>query len=121
MANSIELCGYIAGWDANGKRVYNPVQLITTYVSGTSGYNIWSNGFCQQWGRSGEGWVTFAKTFKDANYNLITCAQGNNADAVYGTNVRADRRQANRFFPYYSSGAIQGSWFASGYLAKGQY
>ena len=49
------------------------LTCFTTYVSGTSGYNIWSNGLCQQWGYTKAGTtITFAKKFKDANYNIST-------------------------------------------------
>lgn len=52
----------------DGKATYSPVQLITTYTSGASGYNIWSNGYCEQWGTKqcayGNTTVTFAKNLK---------------------------------------------------------
>lgn len=51
-------------------------HITETYVNGTSGYRIWSDGFKEQWGRIGvdksqaTGTVTFLKAFSNANYNL---------------------------------------------------
>lgn len=56
-----------------------PRAYVTeTYVSGTQGYRVWSDGFIEQWGKvyvSGENrnnTLTFQKPFKDINYNIQT-------------------------------------------------
>lgn len=56
-----------------------PKAYITeTWVSGTSGYRIWSDGFIEQWGKvhvSGENsnnTLTFQKPFKNTDYNIQT-------------------------------------------------
>ena len=61
----------------------NPKAYITeTWVSGTSGYRIWSDGFIEQWGKihlSGETsyhTLTFKKAFKNTNYNVQTASWG---------------------------------------------
>lgn len=58
-----------------------PKAYVTeTYVSGTQGYRVWSDGFIEQWGKvsvSGENrnnTLTFQKPFRDANYNFQTAA-----------------------------------------------
>ena len=60
-----------------------PKAYITeTWVSGTSGYRIWSDGFIEQWGKihlSGEAsyhTLTFKKAFKNTNYNVQTASWG---------------------------------------------
>lgn len=60
-----------------------PKAYITeTWVSGTSGYRIWSDGFIEQWGKihlSGESsyhTLTFKKAFKNTNYNVQTASWG---------------------------------------------
>ncbi|MCQ2754404.1 MAG: hypothetical protein MJ231_05070, partial [bacterium] len=67
--------------DSNGKANYSPAQLITVYSSGTSGYMIWSNGYCIQWGVGGSYQsdnryctVTLAKKFANTNYNVTLTA-----------------------------------------------
>lgn len=58
-----------------------PKAYVTeTYVSGTQGYRVWSDGFIEQWGKfyvSGEDnncTITFQKPFKNTNYNTQTAA-----------------------------------------------
>ena len=113
--------------DTNGKTTYTPVQLITTYVSGTSGYNIWSNGYCEQWGYTKvkgntETAVTLSKTFSNTNYNV------NGTNNTYYNNSRYScapcikKTAANKL----TIGNIEDtdvtySWFVCGYLAAGQY
>lgn len=56
-----------------------PKSYITeTWVSGTSGYRIWSDGFIEQWGKvtvkgeDSDNTLTFQKPFKNTNYNIQT-------------------------------------------------
>ena len=79
--------------DANGKATYSPAQLITAYSSGASGYVIWSNGYCEQWGKTtvsqdGNLKITLTKKYKDNNYNIVTQVQSNVKSAYSnGNNV----------------------------------
>ena len=60
----------------------NLAPVAKTWVSGTSGYRIWSDGFIEQWGKihlSGEAsyhTLTFKKAFKNTNYNVQTASWG---------------------------------------------
>ena len=48
-------------------------HIVETYVNGTSGYRVYSDGYCEQWGYSSAGnpvTVTFLKAFKDTNYAI---------------------------------------------------
>lgn len=94
--------------------------VVETYQNGTSWYRVYSDGWCEQGGFGGEGWTYFLKPFLNTNYTIITCAQGPNADAVYGTNIRNDRRFTDRFYPYYAGATITGAWYACGYIAVGE-
>ena len=56
-----------------------PKSYVTeTYVSGTQGYRVWSDGFIEQWGKvtvfgeNSNNTLTFQKPFRDANYNIQT-------------------------------------------------
>lgn len=60
-------------------QIPQPRTYVTkTYVSGTQGYRVWSDGFIEQWGKvyvPGENTdktLTFQKPFKNANYNIQT-------------------------------------------------
>jgi hypothetical protein len=53
------------------------VHIIETYVNGTSGYNVWSNGYCEQWGRTAQRssnssvTITLSLPYKDDSYNVL--------------------------------------------------
>ncbi len=109
--------------DTNGKATYSPVQLITSYVSGASGYNIWSNGYCEQWGNvtaSGSGattsTVTFLKIMKDTNYHPI-CNYTANSNSQYGQcyELNVNKMTIKTY------GGVPCRWVVKGYLASGQY
>ena len=107
---------------------YNKSYITQTYVSGTSWYRIWSDGWCEQGGRTARGGsvninVTFLKKFANTNYTVlvtltnITTAPNTSGDAnndtvgsytTAGMTVRTD-----------SNFAV--SWVAMGKLASGQY
>lgn len=102
--------------------------LKTTYVNGTSGYNIWANGYCEQWSSTGNiavgsttKKVTYLKTFKDSNYVLTFGAFG----AGYGgaeANFRCTAYDKSSVTFYNNSGTVTNyKWKACGYLAEGQY
>lgn len=92
--------------------------LKTTYVNGASGYNIWSNGYCEQWGSfSGAttGTINLLKTYKDTNYSLTfanwggTChCKKNSSSQIYWHDIQ-------------NANSLGISWKTSGYLASGQY
>lgn len=54
--------------------------ITETYVNGTSGYRVWSDGYCEQWGRISVGpdssvSVAFLRPFTNASYyaNWLSC------------------------------------------------
>lgn len=60
--------------------------IIDTYVNGTSGYNVYSNGYCEQWGFSGQGnpiTVTLLKTYKNSNYSILFQQRGSGGGYEY--------------------------------------
>lgn len=52
----------------------NPAVVIENYVNGTSGYRVYSDGYCEQWGETGQAsssisqTITLLKPFANANY-----------------------------------------------------
>ena len=100
-----------------------------TYVNGTSGYRIWSDGYCEQWGNipftATGGWVsgtiTFLKPFKDTNYYINgrgnwserqSCGFGLNSKTTTAVNVTVAINTLT---------SENGAWRACGYLAEGKY
>lgn len=98
----------------------------TTYENGTSGYRIWSDGYCEQWGivtgANGElVTTTFLKVF---NVAPIVCVNftfkivGNvNYIYIQARNVTTTSFQINT----YQDNCDGTMWRACGYLAAGQY
>ena len=109
--------------------------LKDTYVNGTSGYRIWSDGYCEQWGVANYPKVpantaklttiTFLKKFANVNYcvshNIIT--DGGNTTGL--RNHQLNLQVGTLQFGWYSTTSTAGGgtfcWRASGYLANGQY
>ena len=98
-----------------------------TYVNGTSGYRIWSDGYCEQWGvvtgpDSQVVTTQFVKTFKNIPNMSVNFTYTVAASAYYeniqARNVTTTSFQINAF----STNTPQGTmWKACGYLASGQY
>ena len=99
--------------------------MITSYVNGASGYNIWANGYCEQWGplivASAENTVTFAKTFTTIPIVILTRATGRTASS-YDFELYPRSVDTTKFvYGMNTSNVTSAFWKASGYLASGQY
>ena len=103
--------------------------LKNTYVNGTSGYRIWSDGYCEQWGYVGTAGggnyattVTLLKTYRDTNYCIMRCLNSNFDNVVYGGHigVRTGTQTTNSFGVYYTN-VLPCWWKTCGYLAEGEY
>lgn len=98
-----------------------------TYISGTSGYRVWSDGFCEQWGivtPTNAQAVALFKTYKDTNY--IVLATSNYKDTAARRWASAGVTNASTIWVMTSSSAsgastTQATWTAKGYLAEGEY
>lgn len=58
-------------------------HLIKSYQNGLSGYRIYSDGYCEQWGRQSGGVVTFIQPFRDENHVTIATKISSGADYAY--------------------------------------
>ena len=101
----------------------NGVYLKTTYLNGASGYNIWSNGYCEQWGitTTNGTTVTFLKAFRDTNYTInMTCTQvTSNYEPPSCIDLTTTSFKATRMQVADNSGEAR--WYACGYLVEGEY
>ena len=93
--------------------------IIDTYAYDTSGYRIWSDGYCEQWGRTGNKTnvaITLTKKMSDTNYNIqITVINSNGDQNWAATNITVNG------FTILDSENKEHSWKVSGYLAEGEY
>ena len=88
--------------------------ITETYQNGASGYRVWSDGFCEQWGYCGSnGDYTFLKTFKDTNYTVSACTgnETKNSYAPVWNNKRTDK------IYFYRGGSHDFDWQVAGYIA----
>lgn len=60
--------------------------LVQSYVNGTSGYRVYSDGWCEQWGKSnstsGQETITLTKAYNSINFTVLATSYANN---LYGT------------------------------------
>ena len=114
--------------DSNNISEYIPqsggITIKDTFVDGTSGYRIWTDGYCEQWGyKSGvqSETITFLKAFKDTNYNVVMATE---ESSVYFSSNFNSKTTTSMNIDYTGGGegsARGASWRVSGYLAEGQY
>jgi hypothetical protein len=105
--------------------------VIETHVEGTDGYRIYSDGYCEQWGRttSQPTSITFKKTMANADYCVLTTADVNITNHTGGREPVAYNLTVSGFscFLVYAGNSTASYWDAgtqwkiAGYLASDQY
>lgn len=110
--------------------IENQTTIIDKWQSGTEGYRIWSDGYCEQWGKvtSRDVTISFVKKFKDKNYRIDTQCCTNkttNPAGDYSFPVTAYNFKTTAFTIWIYNTAFDSNmfveWKASGYLANGEY
>lgn len=95
--------------------------ITQKYVSGYSGYRIWSDGFCEQWGRfSGGGdnaQVNLLKNYINTSYGIIMLStyDGNSNGISYGWSARPTAKNYFNFDHLKTYSPWQ--WRTWGYIA----
>lgn len=94
-------------------------SIVETYVNGTSGYRVWSDGYCEQWGYTNASSgtdvsISLLKTMKNIDYFVdITpySTSGNTAETMY-------RNKTTVSVAIRGYGTFTGlSWMVTGYIA----
>ena len=117
--------------DSNNISEYIPqsggITIKDTFVDGTSGYRIWTDGYCEQWGiitsstaSTGQS-VSFVKTFKSTPIVLLTQYLTSYSSTLYISTISTSNMviRASRYSGNQENDDF--TWKASGYLAEGQY
>lgn len=100
------------------------IHIIDTYVNGTSGYRIWSDGYCEQWGNYQGTNITnhvinLLINFKDttyitfANTNYITGLQ---RGVAYTVNTNKTVGHFQIYSADFAPGQLNCDWLACGYI-----
>lgn len=106
----------------------NEVRFVkATYVSGTTWYRVWSDGWIEQGGKytgaSGTCWsttITFPKAFSNTNYNISVTSTGLAGDmwGEHGENVESITTSSFKYY-FYTGASGDGTtgfyWTACGY------
>lgn len=96
--------------------------ITETYINSQSGYIIYSNGLCEQWGAlinaSTSGFVSLLKSFKDTNYCLVSSwgtTESSTDTGGYGAALGLSNKTISSF-RYLSPSGYNFSWLAIGYI-----
>ena len=101
--------------------------ITTSYVNGTSGYFIWSNGFKQQWGKTDVATsdakitVNLLKSFSNTNYFVLVSAQCNDNEEIAGRIITINKTFQKGSFVIRNNGwttqynGVRAYWYACGY------
>lgn len=103
----------------------NVAVVVENYVNGTSGYRIWSDKYCEQWGHASAGAsVSLSKTYADTNYivtfGLYGSYSGDENAAYCPIDYQPDKTTSSFKIGYASLNAFSRynvSWVTRGYLA----
>lgn len=130
---AIEQSAGITSEQLNNKLDIDTIHVIETFVDGTSGYRIWSDGYCEQWGVvdigdfSGYKSITLLKKYIDTEFKVsTTCIKTNDKycgviTSGYSIVSNTVLQVGNRYYSASDGATTYVSWQASGYLAEGQY
>ena len=94
------------------------VPCITeSYVNGTSGYIVYSNGYCEQWGYLSAGkevTVNLLKAYANTDYNMLTTPRDSGATTNYRASLTGPTLTS---FRYVCTAAVGAYWRTTGYIA----
>ena len=102
--------------------------ITESYLNGLSGYNLYSNGFCEQWGSftttaASYDNITLLKPFINTNYfaTYLFCNQSSTSDDLYVSYLGIPRKSPSNFSIVHSTRdqTISGKtmqWYARGYI-----
>lgn len=96
-------------------------QIIDPYRKGKSGYNIYTNGYCEQWGWIGSGTGTgsvrynFLKPFANDNFNIEYSIASNDSHTRWANQMSLNGWDVNGFNAM-NVGGFGAYWCARGYV-----
>ena len=98
--------------------------IVESYVNGASGYNIWSNGYCEQWGSFTSNYTTnqeiyLLHKYKDINYTIIVTQTsiGSTTAQYYGSGKVMSKATDSFTFACGQTEKPVFDWRTCGYIA----
>lgn len=95
-------------------------HIIESYVNGTEGYNVYSNGYCEQWGQFfyvANGTITLLKEYKAPDYCILLTDTDVSDTGGVATSTAVSNRTANSITLSTTSEADNIFWKTCGYIA----
>ncbi|MCM1338963.1 MAG: hypothetical protein NC191_04770 [Muribaculaceae bacterium] len=97
--------------------------ITDTYVNGTSGYIIYSNGYCEQWGKIArteqQQNVTLLKPYNNTNYNIFFQGYNASANTDYRPILSYEGNKTTSSFIFNCYTGIAGAyWKTAGYIGS---
>lgn len=86
--------------------------IVETYVNGTSGYNLYSNNYCEQWGVATTTTVMLLKPYRDTSYNISMTQMPNSVYAANPTDIAVNSFGYTQYQNIWNA-----FWRTSGYIA----
>lgn len=103
-----------------------PAYITDTYVNDTSGYTIYSNGLCEQWGKSDlctpavKVTIALMLNYKDTNYNITISDLGSYTPSPEANDAISDVTSTNFKISSGSAGSHNKFWRTIGYVDLGE-
>lgn len=124
--DTTNLCCTTKATTTSSASTTKPAVVVENYVNGTSWYRVWSDGWIEQGGLTGQGFyihISFLKPFSNTNYTLTTGTYNETNDDVpsYNTSTIANAPSSshkltkNGFTLIGWSSGWNTSWYACGY------
>ncbi len=101
------------------------IHITETYANSTSGYRIWSDGYCEQWGRVNDPGstlqipITLLKPYKNTDYNIVigTNVSGTGSGLSNSQYWQVTQSGFTMFCDYTGTNRNSGgSWSTKGYI-----
>lgn len=86
--------------------------IVETYVNGTSGYNLYSNNYCEQWGVATTTTVMLLKPYRDTSYNISMTQMPGSAYAANPRDIAVNSFGYTQYQNIWNA-----FWRTSGYIA----
>lgn len=108
--------------DLDGSNATFP-HIIDTYVNGLSGYIVYSNGYCVQWGYGtvNNTPISLLKTFDNTDYSIFAIPSSSTSGSSYPAHAFWVGSKTVNSFVWGGSSNDNGYWRVYGKLAEGQY
>lgn len=103
------------------------MAVLTTYTSGNTGYVIYSNGLCAQWGmtsfamRNNKTTISLPKTFANTNFSVTLGKFNDRESNPFISSKTASTIVASSAYTGSTAAAGNCHWRAVGYLKADQY